>query len=119
MVPGGATVPEGARCAIGVMHEMIADSMEPYVQDAAELVHVEISVLHHASSTQRYCVRLRQRLDVANMFDGRLYFADVDVGCKVEMTLRFPGALDKTDYAPLKIGEWVVIKKEESYPEGF
>jgi len=110
---------EGAKCAVGVLHELVRKPMQPYVQDAAQLVHVDISVLHFSSAWQRYCVRLRQRPDFKTLYDGLLYFADVDVDCKVEMHLSYPGAHNKPDFAPLKIGEWVVIKKEEMLPEGF
>eukprot|EP00929_Paragymnodinium_shiwhaense_P099707 TRINITY_DN6149_c0_g1_i1.p1 TRINITY_DN6149_c0_g1~~TRINITY_DN6149_c0_g1_i1.p1 ORF type:complete len:1180 (+),score=265.70 TRINITY_DN6149_c0_g1_i1:200-3739(+) len=112
-------VPEGATCAVGRLHRMIAEPLQPHVQDAADMVHVDISVLHYLSGAQRYCLRLRPRADVANLFDGLVYFADVDVNCKVEMMLSYPGAHDRPEYAPLKIGEWVVIKREESFPEGF
>eukprot|EP00927_Polykrikos_kofoidii_P047702 TRINITY_DN41982_c0_g1_i1.p1 TRINITY_DN41982_c0_g1~~TRINITY_DN41982_c0_g1_i1.p1 ORF type:complete len:1223 (-),score=140.03 TRINITY_DN41982_c0_g1_i1:69-3737(-) len=114
-----AHTPTADGCAVRAMHECLAGRISAVVQDASDDVHIDISVLSYGSSTQRFVLRLKQRADFSNIYDGLVFVSDSDVGGRVEMFLRFPsdeGA--QFEYAPLKLGEWLVCRKDQ-YPPFF
>jgi len=104
--------------SLGHVHKNLSSRISSLVQDSADEVYIDISVLHMTSGSQRFSLRLRQRRDFKNLYDGTVTFTDQDVGGKVEMFLRLPN-VKVGEYAPLKISEWLVIKREDTFPEGF
>jgi hypothetical protein len=106
-------------CSVGTMHQQLGKRLSSLVQDSSDVVHVDVSVLNAANGSQRYAVRLHQHRYYSNLYEGHLFFTDLDVGGRVEMFMRLPCTTEKPEYAPLKIGEWLIIRMDEQLPAGF
>merc|ERR1711933_81562 len=115
---------ESVKCAVSTCQQMLRPALEPIIQDARHAIHIDVSVLKQnqdagspggTSLSQRYVKRLHRRPDLPEFYNGVLWFSDRDVDCIVEMFLRFPRA-QAEQYAPLKIGEWRIVRKDEDFP---
>jgi len=108
--PAGEVVPDDAVCAVGVMHEVLSSRIEPMVQDCNDPVHVDISFVDYLTGTQHIVLRLTRRKDFHNLYEAVVPISDREVGNKIEMFLRLPQQRE-CDYGPLKIGEWLIVRK--------
>lgn len=93
------------------LQAQLRTSLEPHCQDAGGETHFDISVREG-----KYVVRLQQRQDFPELFEGLIRFAEEDIGGRVELFLRYPRA--GTECAPQKICEWLICVTE-CYPIGF
>lgn len=100
---------------VGMLHTALAEKLEAGVQDCQGSAHVDVSLLE-PSGRQRYVLRLRQREDIPELHDGLLLFSEQDVGGRVETHVYFPKV---QGCPPMKIAEWLIVKKEEHFPAGF
>lgn len=103
-------------CAIGALHETLGDpelGIEPFVQDCSGSYHLDLSM-----SDGRYMQRLRQRPDFPELYEGTFQLDESEAGAKIELFLRCPKGHAST-YTPLKIAEWLIIRRKEHFPMGF
>lgn len=110
---------EDIHCCVGAMHQQLGQPLSSIVQDSLDAVHVDISVLSALNGHQRYALRLQQHRHLTNLYEGHMFFSDQDVGGRVEMFMRLRSGAENPQYAPLKIGEWLVIRKDEQLPADF
>jgi len=101
---------------VRMLQMTLADRLKEHVQDCSESVHIDVVLMEASSGQQRYVHRLQKRADMPNYFDGLLAFTEHDVGSLVEMHLHLPRLKSS---APLKIGQWTIIRKDEHFPLGF
>lgn len=99
-------------CIVADLQRGLQQPLEPHCQDTGGEVHLDLSV-HEG----KYVLRLRQRSDFRELFEGLFRFGEEDIGSRVELFLRFPRA-NTAEYAPQKIGEWKICQNEQ-YPIGF
>lgn len=112
----GATTNMDTCCAIGALHDLLSDpdqGIESFVQDTAGGVHLDLSI-----NDGKYMHRLRQRPDFPDLHEGTFQFDENEAGSKIEMFLRFPRG-HASSYIPLKISEWLMIRRKEHFPMGF
>jgi len=114
-------------CVIKELHQRLQPALEPAVQEIQHSIHIDINVWQTVFGptvgspgvvVQRYTKRLHRRTDLPEFYERLLWFSDNDADCVVEMLLRFPQT-QVEQYAPLKIGEWRLTRREEDFPAGF
>merc|ERR1712176_902782 len=96
---------------VSYLQAMLAENFGASAQDAQGIAQVDVLLLKPGTHRQRYMLRLQQRSDFPELHDGFIHFADQDVGGHVELFLRFPHC-EFAEYAPLKIGEWTIVRRE-------
>lgn len=104
---------------VRMLHTALAEKLSSSVQACHQMAHVDVSLVDAPDGekrTVRCVLRLRRRSDLSELHDGLLYFSDQDVGGRVEMHIHFPLG---QDFPPLKIGEWLIARKDALFPIGF
>jgi len=115
---GTKTIDEPLLGAVASFHRCIEEQLEvEQVQDTSGNTHLDLAVAEGGSHHLRYVVRLRQRCEFPELYDGVIFFDDRDAGSRVEMFLRLPRG-EASLQAPLKIGEWTVVSGSELLPHG-
>lgn len=92
-------------------HEPLSESVESYCQDSQGSLHFDLCI------SDKYVIRLQQRVDIPELFESLVSFEKADVGNHVALFLRRPKA-NSAEYFPQKIAEWMVCL-EENFPLHF
>ncbi|CAE8617517.1 unnamed protein product [Polarella glacialis] len=88
---GTKTIDEPLLGAVASFHRCIEEQLEvEQVQDTSGNTHLDLAVAEGGSHHLRYVVRLRQRSEFPELYDGVIFFDDRDAGSRVEMFLRLP-----------------------------
>lgn len=108
---------EPAVCVVTTLKNKLKEHLESSVQDIRDDLHIDVSV-RTSGNNERYVMRLHQRPDFPELYDGLLYFTDHDQEGRIEMYIRFPRG-QASQYAPLKVAEWTIARRDEQFPSGF
>lgn len=98
-------------CVFEAMRQIFSEQLDPLVQDTRNAVHVCVTLPQIGDFSRQYHVRLQQRPDFGDLYDGMVTLSERHIGGKVEMFVRFPQGTSQ--YIPLKISEWYIGEKDQ------